>query len=69
MYCDFSMQNDLLKEALRKNDPASSTPRVGLESGGDEGRQHGAGVCQWQVKIPQFGVPVVGGFIDWQLHF
>ena len=33
--------------------------------------------CQWQVKnpqngqvkIPQFGVSVVCGIIDWQLHF
>lgn len=44
MYADVSMQNDLLKEALGKNDPASSTPRVGRESGGDEGRQHCAGM-------------------------
>ena len=40
MYADVSMQNDLLKEALGQNDPASSTPRAGRESGGDEGRQH-----------------------------
>ena len=44
MYADVSMQNDLLKEALGKNDPASSTPRVGRESGGDEGCQHRAGL-------------------------
>jgi len=37
MYADVSMQNDLLKEALGKNETASSTPRVGRESGGDEG--------------------------------
>lgn len=44
MYADVSMQNDLLKEALGKNSSASSTPRVGHESGGDEGRQHCAGL-------------------------
>jgi len=50
MYADASMQNDLLKEALGKNNttihcPAvaclqtmgGSAPRVGRESGGDEG--------------------------------
>ncbi len=44
MYADVSMQNDLLKEALGKNETASSAPRVGRESGGDEGGQHCAGV-------------------------
>ena len=44
MYADVSMQNDLLKETLGKNDTASSAPRVGRESGGDEGRQHSAGL-------------------------
>ena len=44
MYADVSMQNDLLKEALGKNDPVSSAPRVGRESGGEEGRQHRAGM-------------------------
>lgn len=44
MYADVSMQNDLLKEALGRNDTASSTPGVGRESGGEEGRQRCAGV-------------------------
>ena len=44
MYADVSMQNDLLKEAFGKNDPASSTPRVGCESGGNEGCQYHAGL-------------------------
>ena len=44
MYADVRMQNDLLKEALGKSDAARSTPRVGRESGGDERRQHRAGV-------------------------
>ena len=38
MYADVSMQNDLLKEALGKNDTAGSAPRVGRESGGDDAR-------------------------------
>jgi len=53
MYADVSMQNDLLKEALEKNDPANSTPRVGRVSGGDERCQHRAGLsgvrCQSDV--------------------
>jgi putative transposase len=32
MYADVSMHNDLLKEALGKNDPASSTPEVSLRA-------------------------------------
>lgn len=32
MYADVSKQNDLLKEALGKNDPASSTPRVAVKA-------------------------------------
>src|SRR6056297_4137503 len=44
MYADVSMQNDLLKEALGKNDAANSTPRFGRESGGDKGCQHGTGL-------------------------
>ncbi|PRY84710.1 putative transposase [Donghicola tyrosinivorans] len=44
MYADVSMQNDLLKEALGKNEAVSSAPRVGHESGGDKGHQHCAGV-------------------------
>ena len=61
MYADVSMQNDLLKEALGKNDPVSSAPRVGRESGGDERRQHRPGVsgvrCQRDVLSiqPQTG--------------
>jgi len=50
MYADVSMQNDLLKEALGKNDPASSTPRVGRKSGGDEGCQHRAGLSGVRCK-------------------
>ncbi|WP_394414406.1 transposase [Sulfitobacter sp. 1A15142] len=44
MYTDVSMQNDLLKEALGKNETASSATRVGRESGGDGRGQHCAGV-------------------------
>ena len=50
MYADVSMQNDLLKEALGENDPASSPPRVARESGGDEGRQHRAGLSGVQCQ-------------------
>lgn len=40
---DLSMQADLLKEALgKKSSAASSTPRVGRESGGNDGGQHSA---------------------------
>ena len=44
MYADVSMQNDLLKEALGKNDTASSTPGVGREGSCNEGRQRRTGV-------------------------
>jgi putative transposase len=37
MFADLSMQADLLKEALGKNDAASSTPRAGREGSGDKG--------------------------------
>jgi len=61
MYADVSMQNDLLKEDLGKNDPVNSTPRVGRESGGVKRRQHRAGMpgvrCQRDVLSlqPQAG--------------
>lgn len=44
MFADLSMQAELLKEALGKNNTASSTPGVGRECGGDEGDQHRAGL-------------------------
>lgn len=40
MYAKVSMQNDLLKEALEKNDPARSAPRVGRRGGVEKGRQY-----------------------------
>lgn len=63
MYADVSMLNDLLKDALGKNDPASSTPSVGRESGGDEagpmrvtwsalhGRDRGNGRSRVETKV------------------
>lgn len=44
MFADLSMQAELLKEALGKNDAASSTPRAGREGCGDKGGQHRAGL-------------------------
>lgn len=53
MFADVSMQNDLLKEALGKNETASSAPRAGRENGGDEGRQHCAGLSGLRDKRVQ----------------
>lgn len=44
MYADLSMQADLLKEALGKNDTAISTPRDGRQSSGAPQGQHCAGL-------------------------
>lgn len=38
------MQNDLSKEALSKNNPSNSTPRVSRRRGHDKGVQHRASV-------------------------
>lgn len=44
MFADLSMQAELLKEALGKNDTASSMPRAGREGCGDKAGQHRAGL-------------------------
>ncbi len=44
MYADLSMQADLLKEALGKNNPAISTPRDGRASCGATRGKHRCGV-------------------------
>lgn len=44
MYADLSMQADLLKEALGKNEAAISAPRAGRESSGATRRECRAGM-------------------------
>ena len=44
MFAELSMQNELLKEALGKNNPAISTPRDGRGNGGEARGQHCAGL-------------------------
>lgn len=44
MYADLSMQADLLKEALEKNEAAISAPRAGRESSGATRRECRAGM-------------------------
>tara|TARA_B100000378_G_C17990914_1_gene393805 strand:+ start:297 stop:572 length:276 start_codon:yes stop_codon:yes gene_type:complete len=44
MHADLSMQADLLKEALGKNDTATSAPGAGRESSGARRCEHRAGM-------------------------
>lgn len=45
MYADVSMRDTTCRrKRSEKNDPVSPTPRAGRENGGDERRQHRAGV-------------------------